>query len=273
ETIVIDNASYDGSEKVVAEYPKAIFIQSDRNLGFAGANNLAAEKAAAETLLFLNPDTILQKDALSKMMAKLWGREENGITGPVLKNADDSIQTSCVLTFPTIMRQLLDSDIMVNASSLWEKLKKTQGEGIRVEAVSGAGLMIKTEVFKKTGGFSEYYFMYSEDVDLCFKANRLGFATTLTTDAQITHFGGGSSKKQYARDFVYVNQQHSTYLFMKSNYNHFYAVLYKTVMAFNAILRMIMLPFYFFPRYKGINAAFGKWLSIFKWAVCLKQLA
>lgn len=273
EIIVIDNASYDGAEAVTQNYPNIIFIQSDNNLGFAKANNLAAKKATGRTLLFLNPDTKVEKYSLFHMHRTLWASESAAIAGPILLNGDKSIQTSCMLPFPTITRQLLDWDVIVKSNRIWKEIQKRE-EGVKkVEAVSGAGLMIKRNVFESINGFSECYFMYAEDIDLCYKARKLGYQTVLVPAAEITHYGGGSSKKQYVKDFVYINQKQSTYLFMKQNYGTLYALLYKIVIAYAALGRMILMPVYFFPTYKGIRGGFRKWSSIFRWAVGFRKFA
>src|SRR5215510_12419399 len=89
ETLVIDNASYDGSAEMVArQFPSVIFIQSDQNLGFAAGNNLAFDRSRGKYVLFLNPDTEVVGDALSSMLSVLQTRADAGVVGPKLVNAD-----------------------------------------------------------------------------------------------------------------------------------------------------------------------------------------
>lgn len=271
ETIVIDNASYDGVKEVLQNFPDVIFVQSDENLGFARANNLAARKAAGETLLFLNPDTIIDKKALLCMYSALWSKNTYAIAGPILLNGDRSIQTSCILPFPTIVRQLFDSDVFVKSNRIWNELRINKTNARQVEAVSGASLMIKKNIFDRVNGFSECYFMYAEDIDLCYKAKKLGGGTILVPVAEVIHFGGGSSKKQYTKDFVYINQRQATYQFMRQNYGMVYGILYKIVIAHAALVRIFLMPAYFFPNFKGISGGVRKWWSILGWAVGLRK--
>ena len=102
EVIVIDNASYDGSEPMVwSEFPQVVFIQGDENVGFARANNAAATQASGRNLLFLNPDTEVSDGAIETMARFMDATPEAGAVGCRLLNTDGSLQTSCVQAFPT----------------------------------------------------------------------------------------------------------------------------------------------------------------------------
>src|SRR5260370_22558742 len=102
EVIVIDNASFDGSEMMVRrEFPTVEFVQSRKNLGFAGGNNIAFAHSSGRNVLFLNPDTELTGHALTAMCSVLDTLSDAGVVGCKLLNSDLSVQTSCIQAFPT----------------------------------------------------------------------------------------------------------------------------------------------------------------------------
>ena len=187
EVIVIDNASYDGCDKLIADqYPQVQFIQSPVNLGFAGANNLAYRQSRGKTLLFLNPDTEIVGQALFTMHRLLWETSDAGAIGCTLLNTDGTLQTSCIQAFPTILNQVLDAEVLRRyfpLLSLWETRPLFERSEIPmpVEVVSGACLMVKRHVFESAGLFSTDYFMYAEDTDLCFKIRSTGFGVYYTS--------------------------------------------------------------------------------------------
>src|SRR6185312_9935428 len=113
ETVVVDNASFDGAaEMLAAEFPQVRFVQSEKNLGFAGANNLGFRNSVGENLLLLNPDTEIIGSAIPAMLSLLRFTPDAGIIGCKLLNSDGTIQTSCVQRFPSILNQALDADYL-----------------------------------------------------------------------------------------------------------------------------------------------------------------
>jgi N-acetylglucosaminyl-diphospho-decaprenol L-rhamnosyltransferase len=123
EVIVVDNASYDGcGEMMRAEFPQAVFLQSNRNLGFAGANNLGTAAAHGDYLLYLNPDTEVRPEAVERLRACLAATPDAGLAGARLLNSDLSLQTTSVTAFPTIGNQVLGADYLQRkfpAAKLW----------------------------------------------------------------------------------------------------------------------------------------------------------
>src|SRR5690348_3920993 len=181
EVVVVDNASHDGCEQMLAtEFGSVRFIQSGSNLGFARANNLAFQASSGRNVLFLNPDTEVLGSALERLVRFLDENPRAGIVGPKLLNSDGSIQTSCIRSFPTILNEALDTDLLrrLFPRSRWwgiGPLFENRTAPAAVDAVSGASLMIRRNVFEAAGLFTTSYFMYAEDVDLCFKARRAGW--------------------------------------------------------------------------------------------------
>src|SRR5690606_31300734 len=123
EVIVVDSASFDGCDKMLAaEFPAAVYIQSDSNIGFARANNLGLRHARGGYILFLNPDTEFIEPAIPRLLESMTADSTIGAMGCKLLNRDRSLQTSCVQSFPTPLNQALDSEwlrIRTPHSPLW----------------------------------------------------------------------------------------------------------------------------------------------------------
>lgn len=272
ECIVIDNASGDGSEELCAKnYPFVIFIQSAENRGFAGANNLGAARASGETFLFLNPDTIVKSGALQLLYKGLMSNPRNGAAGPRLLNRDGSLQTTCVLPFPSILSDLLDSERLKMATRslpLWGigALFSKSVAPKNVDALSGASLLVRKSVFEKVRGFSTDYFMYSEDIDLCAKIRRSGFMVKYVPGSEIVHLGGTSSQLSEKTFFSSVMIKESNRILLKKFRGPVYALLYRLSMGVAAAVRLLLLfivPSRMIPAKK---LAKKKWFAILQWS-------
>lgn len=208
EIIVVDNASTDDSCRVIQERcPKVKLIRSERNVGFARANNLGFRHSLGGILLFLNPDTELHGPAINLMFERLNSSADIGVLGCRLLNPDLSVQTSCIHRFPTILNQIADIELLRQRFPrlrLWgmRPLFLTDcGKPISVEAVSGACQMVKRDVLETVGLFSTDYFMYMEDLELCYRISQIGKKVCYLGCATIVHHGGQSSKKGAERIF------------------------------------------------------------------------
>jgi len=243
EVIVVDNASPDGDVGIVKErYPDTIVIESRENLGFARANNLGVRASKGKYVVFLNPDTVLTNAAFDLMLRQAGSLRSVGAMGCTLLNEDGSIQTACIQTFPTILNQLLDLDVLRNrfpACPLWNIAPLFAGgtEPSRVEVISGACVMFRREVFAKVGQFSEEYFMYAEDLDLCCKSAKAGFTNYYIPQGQIIHYGGKSSVKRRA----VVMKWRSILQYVGKHRGYGYQLAFRAVMAGSALLRVALL--------------------------------
>src|SRR5438309_590446 len=120
EVIVVDNASYDGcAEMVGVEFPDVTFVQSQRNLGFSGANNLALGRASGRNVLFLNPDTEIEGSALQVLLSAVDSIPDAGMVGARLLNSDLSLQTTCITALPSILNQALSCDYLRYTIPRW----------------------------------------------------------------------------------------------------------------------------------------------------------
>jgi GT2 family glycosyltransferase len=272
EIIVIDSASFDGcGEMLQTDYPEVIFIQSQENVGFARANNLAFEKSCGSKILFLNPDTEIDGSAVNIIYEYFQKSPKAGALGCKLLNTDRSIQTSCIQSFPTILNQTLDSEYLRERfplSSLWGviPLFTSKAEPSLVDAISGACIMLDRKVFEEIEKFNEEYFMYTEDIDLCYKVKQAGYLNYFIPDASIVHHGGGSSQEAKS-NFAVVMMRESMYKFLRKTKGHGYAWCYRLSMFVTAFLRLISLKMSsaVFKR-QNINSV-NKWRAVLQWSL------
>jgi N-acetylglucosaminyl-diphospho-decaprenol L-rhamnosyltransferase len=277
EVIIVDNASFDSAAEIVkAEFPTAKFIQSPTNLGFSRANNLGAREAQGRYLLFLNPDTEVMGDALIRMVLFLDATPDAAIAGCKLLNSDLSLQTSCVQAFPSILNQALDTEYLRRAFPnlcLWgTQALMTDGKSAEVEVISGASLMIKSEVFEAIGQFSTNYFMYAEDADLCFKAKEAGWKNYYLSSSSVVHHGGRSSNKKPESNFASVMMRESLMEFMRIRRGSLHAVGYQVSTVVIAVLRLLLLlvafPFNLLTHNReSLRPAFAKWVKVLRWGL------
>jgi N-acetylglucosaminyl-diphospho-decaprenol L-rhamnosyltransferase len=283
EVIVIDNASYDGCEKLLRkEFPRVFFIQSEKNLGFSKANNVAFSRSRGEIVVFLNPDTEILGGALEEMVACLRSSSVAGAAGPRLLNTDGSLQTSCIQAFPTICNQVLDSELlrrMFPAWSIWgtRPFLMRDGRPARVDAISGACFMVKRKVFEEVNRFNENYFMYSDDLDLSFKITKAKYAVLYLNDCRVIHHGGKSTAKQEDH-FSDIMQRESLLQFFRQAHGNLYSWAYRAAVAGIAAVRLglvvCLAPFGGVGLHgKAPGFVFQKWSKILRWAVGLEHLA
>jgi GT2 family glycosyltransferase len=282
EIIVIDNASHDGCGEMIASgFPNVFFIQSEDNLGFSGANNFAFQRSTGDLVLFLNPDTEIFDGAIERMVKVLMERPDAGIVGAKLLNSDGTVQTSCIQKFPSILGIVLDSDLLRNwlpRWSLWgmQPLFAKGTAPIEVDAISGACQMMRREVFERAEMYSTKYFMYAEDVDLCFRMNRLGLRNFYVPEAVVTHHGGQSSNATAVSGWSAILMRESWRRFFEQHRSRQYARLFQAAVALQAALRVTLISFVIpgaaiLGRGNKLSLTREKWKSILRWSLGLEQ--
>jgi len=280
ETIVVDNASYDGSREVVAGMqsylPSIIFVQNERNAGFAAANNLGYARSSGDHILFLNPDTELREHAVSRLIDVLNTHPDAGAAAPMLLNTDGTLQTSCVQSYPSILNQVADSEVLRQwfpGSALWgmRPLYSEEEGPIEAEVLAGASLMVRKSVFEEVGGFCEDYFMYAEDVDLCRRIRLAGYRNYYEKSAVVVHHGGGSTLRREVSALSLAMRRESIWLFFRKTRGAAYASVYRAAMAIAALVRLMLIcslgrvmPI---ARSKGTSSSVTKWRTVLKWTL------
>ena len=185
EIIVADNASVDHSVALVRNsFPDVLLIQNSENLGFAIANNRALKLASGKFVLFLNPDTEFIEEFDSKIFS-LFEDESVGVVGCKLLNSDFTLQASAA-RFPSPLVSLFG----------WHALRfaKQANSPVSVDWIMGAFMILRYTTAEELSGFDDRYFMYSEDMDLCFRLKRQGKKTIYYPEFSIVHHYNQSGK-------------------------------------------------------------------------------
>ncbi len=207
EVFVVDNASRDGSAAMVAErFAEVRLIENDDNVGFARANNQALAVATGEQLFLLNSDAIVRPGCIEALVGCLEREPEVGLVGPALFNADGTRQPSWG-DFPTPLQEALFQSYLFKAvpvafplgREVHPLLRGRYARAHRVDWLTGAALMLRSEVYTRVGGLPEHSFMYGEDLELCALAAEAGFMSHYEPRAEAVHLLGASSRKDHAR--------------------------------------------------------------------------
>ena len=276
QIIVVDGGSFDGcGEMLAAEFPEVDFVQSPDNVGFGRSNNLGFERVTGAALLLLNPDTELKNGAVQKMLNELYASARAGIIGPRLLNTDGSLQVYCVRALPTPLNRALDSDFLRRLwpnSRLWGVAEAFRSsKPVSVEAVSGACMLLRSEIFRRVGGFSPQFFMYGEDMDLCAKVGRRGLQVVHVPDAVVVHHGGGSSGGQ-VNHFSTSKMREAWDTYMQLNHGPFTVIAYRFLQAISAVVRLcVLVPGSVLlagPHRAAARVGLIKWWCVLKWALC-----
>lgn len=197
EVIVVDNASGDGYERLLAAaFPgrPVKFLTLKENVGFGRANNAGFRLASGRNVLCLNPDTLLLNNAVKILSDYLDSHPECGACGGNLYDTRMEPAVSFRRIFPGIFWEtdVLTSgraERLAHGGNVWFN---HTGKPMKVAYVNGADLMMPASVLKKTDGFSPEFFMYFEETDLCRRIGRLGYDVVNVPSARIQHLEGGS---------------------------------------------------------------------------------
>ncbi|MDP4117106.1 MAG: glycosyltransferase, partial [Bacteroidota bacterium] len=222
EIIISDNASQDGSPQYIRQnFPEVILIENKSNLGFGKANNLALSIAKGKYFLIINPDTLVQEDTLIKMISFFEDNPMAGLAGCKILNPDGSLQLACRRSFPgpwTSFTKVSGLSSFFPKSKIFARYNLTyldENKTYEVDAVSGSFMMMRSEVYEKIGGFDEQFFMYGEDLDLCYRVQKAGYKVFYVHDTTIIHYKGESTKRSSIDETKYFyNAQH---LFVKKH--------------------------------------------------------
>ncbi|CAN5653127.1 glycosyltransferase family 2 protein [soil metagenome] len=201
ETILVDNNSEDGSPDMVAdEFPWVRLEKMRRNLGFTGGHNHAFSVRKGRHIMPLNSDTVVHPGAISGLMAHLESHTRTGIVGPKLLNPDGSLQFSA-RRFPTPIAALFRNTplgkLFPNNKFVRAYLMEDFDHSATrpVDWVSGAAFIARQELVDEIGLFDPEYFMYCEDVDICWRAWKADYEVIYLPTAVITHAIGTSTDK------------------------------------------------------------------------------
>lgn len=204
EVFVVDNASADGSGQMVrARFPWVHLIENDANLGFAQANNQAIHLAGGRYLLLLNSDTKAHPGALGVLVDFMERNPRSGAAGAHLLNGDGTLQPSChpMLTPWREFLRLMFLDRLLRVSSYgpgWWQSHEPQP----TEVIKGACLMVRRVAVDQVGPLDGSYFMYTEEIDLCYRLAEAGWQLWWVPAALVTHYGEASSRQMAQAMYV-----------------------------------------------------------------------
>jgi len=222
EIIIIDNASDDGSVDFIREkFPQIKLIANQKNLGFGKANNIGLKEATGKFILLINPDTIVAEDTFEKMIKFFESNDSAGLAGCKILNPDGTLQLACRRSFPgpwTSFTKVTGLSSLFPSSKIFARYNLTyfdENQTYEVDAISGSFMMMRKEVYEKVGGFDEQFFMYGEDLDLCYRIQKDGFKVYYVHSTQIIHYKGESTKRSsFDETKVFYSAMH---LFVKKH--------------------------------------------------------
>jgi len=245
EIIVVDNASDDGSAKVIKEkFSSVKLIKNQSNVGFGIANNQALKMASGEFLLLINPDAVVSEDTFDKMISFFKKNPDVGLAGCKILNPDGTLQLACRRSFPgpwTSFCKVTGLSNLFPSSKLFARYNLTYlnfDQTYEVDAISGSFMMMRREVYEKVGGFDEHFFMYGEDLDLSYRIKQAGYKVFYVHSTQIIHYKGESTRRSNLDETkVFYEAMH---LFVKKHFSSSFivevilrsAIVVRSVLAF-----------------------------------------
>jgi hypothetical protein len=244
EVLVVDNGSTDGSPEMVrCEYPRATLLANDANVGFARANNQAIRASSGRHVLLLNSDAVLLGHAAELMVRFLDAHPEVGAVGGMLLNPDGSFQSSYA-DFP----ELLGETLLLTGLSRWllpatyPSYPEARSRETRpVDWVGGALLAARRQTLDDVGLLDEGYFMYSEEVDWCYRMKERGWAIYYLPEVRAIHWLGASYGRVPARRRAQL--YHSKCRFLRKHRGWLQAAAYGLlVRAVSAVKLLAWLP-------------------------------
>ncbi len=233
EIMLVDNASMDDSMVKLQEDYKDIIREgllkitlNDANLGFAKANNIGMRKSKGEYLLLLNSDTYVVEECLEKCMAYIEKDKQIGALGCKVILPDGTLDHACKRGFPTprasfyYFLKLHKRDKV--KYGLYDALHLDENEVGEVDCLMGAFMLMPRHVLDQVGLLDEDFFMYGEDIDLCYRIKEGGYKIMYYPEASIIHYKGGSSKKR--RTKVIYDFHNAMWIFYKKHYIKTYSL-------------------------------------------------
>ncbi len=202
EVTIIDNNSTDGSVDFLQPiFPQFSFIRLNENVGFGKANNIGINASKGKYILILNPDTIVEENNLATMHEFMENNSNVGFAGCKVLNPDGSFQLSCRRGFPTpwtSFSKLFGLQKIFPKSKIFGRYNQTYksiDNTYEVDAIGGAYMFTRKEAIDQVNGFDIDFFMYGEDLDICYRAHNLGWKIFYNHETQIIHYKGESTRR------------------------------------------------------------------------------
>ena len=243
EIIVVDNNSSDGSQDMLrTQFPDVKLIANADNIGFARANNQGMIISDARYVLLLNSDAFVKADTIDRMVAFMDEHPDAGMAGCKLLYEDGSLQASCA-TFPTLGTEFyiaLGLDKLFPNSKIFGRYLMTDWDyrsTREVDVIMGAFMLARKSVIDQVGMMDESFFMYSEEVDWCYRFKAAGWKILFTPEVECVHIWGGSSRAVKVETLIRLYR--ARVQFFRKHYGRLTAFLYKIILALNSLVRIV----------------------------------
>ncbi|WP_405287476.1 glycosyltransferase family 2 protein [Methanobrevibacter sp.] len=220
EIIVVDNASGDDSLMKLQDYfkDKVKFIESKENNGFAAGNNLALRQVKSDYVLLLNSDTVVWENTLENVYSYMEQHTDVGACGCRVRLESGELDKACKRTFPNVKNSFFRLFHIPNKSQddNYNLTDLPDDEVYEIDCLTGAFMFIRDRALEDAGLLDETFFMYGEDIDLCYRIKEAGWKIVYYGKNSITHFKGASSKKQ--KNKLIYEFYHAMYIYYKKHH-------------------------------------------------------
>ncbi len=218
EVVVVDNDSTDGSVATVDALPQVRVITAGENLGYARAANRGIAVARTSVVAVLNPDTTTVRGSAAAVMARFAADARIGAVGPRIDEADGTPYPGA-RSFPSLLDALGHGVLFFwwRDNPFSRRYRQTAADPAvtrKVDWVSGSAVWLRREALDDIGGWDERYFMYMEDVDLCWRLGRAGWSVVYEPGARVVHLGGTATSRRPYR--MLVEHHRSMWLYTRT---------------------------------------------------------
>ncbi len=235
EVLIVD-CSNDGAVDLVKEkFPAARVIENSENLGFGRGNNLLADHANGTFLVLLNPDVIVSDNAIGLLCQTAMSHPEAGAVGGRSKLPNGMRDPGCRQWIPTISRMLIET--FGGAKLLNGCLPEDAKGPAEVETLSGAFMIVRRDAWREANGFDTSFFMYSEELDLCYRLRKNGWTILMTPLAEVIHLvGGGQGQNPNRVRMITTAKMH----FLRKYWSRPQAILGGVIIWCHGLIRVLL---------------------------------
>ena len=206
EAVVVDNASDDASAEAVQKtYPDVKVVRLERNLGFGRANNAGLEHCTGEFILLLNPDVLVKDGCVTELAAFLKSHPDAGAAGPRIERPDGRLDLAARRSFPSPSNAFYRFSGLSRLFPKSPRFNRYNLGGLppdqvqEIDSGTAACLMVRRAAIDQVGFFDPDYFMYGEDLDLCFRLKERSWKVFYVPSAVALHLKGESTKQSTDR--------------------------------------------------------------------------
>lgn len=241
EIVVIDNNSDDDSYECARSMDNTKLIRCEENGGYAKAANIGINSSKGEFILVANPDIVFDVNALQCMISCAENQPKIGIVGPKIKNFDGTLQYECKRNQPNLLNSLFYF-FNLQCGSGNHYIRKDKGyyeKSEYINAISGSCMLLRREALEQCGVFDEGFFMYGEDLELCYRMIQSGYKIFYNGKSVVYHYKGGCTK-DYKLAYKYKTESLIKLMHMQNKYNKIQRFMVAQVIKLGYKAKMIM---------------------------------